>query len=75
MQEEITAGFWLSPQQKFVWNFEQQAFAASSRALGMISVSGTLDPERLEAALKTLVSRHESLHTIFRRQAGMKLPF
>src|SRR5215470_496564 len=72
MQEQ---GFWLSPQQKFVWTIEQDVLRSASRAACLISLHGALDAERLRAGLRELVARHEILRTVFQRQTGMKLPF
>src|SRR5690349_24534206 len=75
MQEQATAGFWLSPQQKFAWKIEQEALQSSSRPGCLISLEGQLDEIRLRDALREIVSRHEILRTVFQRQTGMKVPF
>src|SRR5438128_760063 len=75
MQEQAAAGFWLSPQQKSAWKFEQDVLRGSSQALCIWSLAGTVDPERLRGALREMVCRHEILRTVFRRQTGMKVPF
>src|SRR5205809_7283812 len=72
MQEQ---GFWLSPQQKFTWTIEQEVLRLSSRAVCLVALHGSLDVDRLHDSLRELVSRHEILRTVFRRQTGMKLPF
>jgi amino acid adenylation domain-containing protein len=74
MSEQAT-GFWLSPQQKLAWKAANEALHGDSRALCRISIRGDLDVERMRASLRQLVSRHESLRTVFRRQTGMKVPF
>jgi len=72
MQEQ---GFWLSPQQKFIWTIEQEVLRAPSRAVCLASFRGGVDIERLRGAIHRLVNRHEILRTVFRRQTGMKVPF
>jgi amino acid adenylation domain-containing protein len=72
MQEQ---GFWLSPQQKFVWTMEQEVLHGASRSACLISLNGPLNVDRLREALRNLVNRHEILRTVFRRQTGMKVPF
>src|SRR6266480_702297 len=72
MQEQ---GFWLSPQQKFTWTIEQEVLRLSSRAVCLVALHGSLDVDRLRDSLRELVSRHEILRTVFRRQTGMKVPF
>src|SRR6266566_1589293 len=75
MQEHATAGFWLSPQQKLAWKLQQQTLPGSSRATCLISLTGQLDANEMHGALQEIVSRHEILRTVFRRQTGMKFPF
>jgi amino acid adenylation domain-containing protein len=75
MQESATAGFWLSPQQKFVWKLEQESVRVPLRSACLVSLSGELSPAKLRQALNALAARHEILRTVFRRQTGMKVPF
>jgi amino acid adenylation domain-containing protein len=75
MQEQAGAGFWLSPQQKFAWRLQQEALRKPARAACLVSLQGVADTGRLQECLRELVSRHEILRTVFRRQTGMKLPF
>ena len=75
MQEQATAGFWLSPQQKFAWSLLQDPVRARARAVCVVSLEGTVDPVQLRQSLQEVVSRHEILRTVFRRQTGMKVPF
>src|SRR5262249_9018462 len=72
MQEQ---GFWLSPQQKFVWTIEQDILCTASRSACLICLDGPLNVDRLREGLRDLVNRHEILRTVFRRQTGMKVPF
>jgi amino acid adenylation domain-containing protein len=74
MQEGQSAGFWLSPQQKFAWNL-QHAGQNGFRPACVISLTGPADRNRVRDALRKIASRHEILRTIFHRQTGMKVPF
>src|SRR5947209_6419420 len=71
MQTEITAGFWLSPEQKCVWVHQQERSPATAVALTFLE--GPLDENRFREALRS-VSRHEVLRTVFRHAPGMKFP-
>src|SRR6266700_1722450 len=75
MQEQASAGFWLSPQQKFAWRLQQEALHKTTRAVCLISMEGQVDAGRVQECLREMVSRHEILRTVFRRQTGMKVPF
>jgi amino acid adenylation domain-containing protein len=70
MEKQSTAGFWLSPQQKHVW---QQS--AARNAVCLMMLEGRIDRARLCQALQKTVARHEILRTVFVRQSGMKVPF
>ncbi|HKN82227.1 MAG TPA: amino acid adenylation domain-containing protein, partial [Pyrinomonadaceae bacterium] len=75
MQSSTSQGFRLSPQQRQIW-ISQQAFPNQPfRVVHSFNVSGRLDRDRLQQALKTVVGRHEILRTIFARPAGIKTPF
>ena len=75
MEKQSTAGFWLSPQQKYVWSLQQQGVEMPYRSTGLVSINGPLQPDKLRLALRDVVSRHEMLRTVFQRQPGMKIPF
>jgi amino acid adenylation domain-containing protein len=45
------------------------------RAQVAVRLEGALDVARLKQAIEKTVERHEILRTLFRRQAGLKLPF
>src|SRR6266516_1711642 len=75
MQEQATAGFWLSPQQKFAWSLLQDPVRAPARAVCVVSLEGAVDAVRLRESLQEVVSRHEIMRTVYRRQTGMKVPF
>ena len=68
--EQQTTSFRLSPQQERLWLRDP----ASDHSRGVFRVDGTLDPERLAAALNEVVAAHEILRTTFARQAGMRFP-
>src|SRR5690349_13192876 len=74
-KSENATGFWLSPQQKLAWKLASDVLHGEPRALCRISIHGEVDADRMRAAVKQIVSRHESLRTVFRRQPGMKVPF
>jgi amino acid adenylation domain-containing protein len=73
MGTPVTAGFWLSPQQKHVWTLQQEGRALRSVCLVRFDLE-IAEPE-LAAALKQVVARHEILRTIYVHQPGMKFPF
>ena len=75
MEKQSTAGFWLSPSQKYVWSLQPDAAGTPFRAATLVLIEGPLEQERLLQALREVVSRHEILRTIFHRQPGMKVPF
>ena len=65
-----SAGFFLSPQQKFIFNATPDA-----RVQIAVAIDGEIDESRLKAALLKVVAANEALRTIFQRQMGMMLPF
>src|SRR6266480_3356975 len=69
----VTAGFRLSAQQERVWS--QQIDNATPDWLEyQVLLEGSLDLARLHRSIRNVVSRHEILHTVFRKQAGLKVP-
>src|SRR5450755_3914957 len=75
MQEQASAGFWLSPQQKLAWRLQQEGLRQPARAVCLISMEGQVGAGRIQECLREMISRHEILRTVFRRQTGMKVPF
>src|SRR5438552_10326810 len=75
MEKQATAGFWLSPQQKYVWSLQQQGVEMPYRSTCRVSINGPVQPDKLRLSLRDVVSRHEMLRTVFHRQPGMKVPF
>src|SRR5437868_749382 len=73
MENQNTAGYWLSPQQKHAWSLTDAGIPAM--AVVLVSIEGEVKAETVAEALRAIVSRHEILRTVFRRPAGMKVPF
>src|SRR5260370_16401287 len=73
MGTPVTAGFWLSPQQKHVWMLQQEGRALRSACV--IQLDLEIAEPKLAAALKQGITRHEILRTIYLHQPGMKFPF
>ncbi len=67
-----TEGFWLSPQQRRIWTLQQGG--GSYRTACIVLVQGLLSVDDLSRALRQLVTRHEILRTLYRRQPGMVFP-
>ena len=72
MQNQITKGFRLAPQQKRIWSLQQDSFAYSVQ--GAVLLEGNLQPEILKDALQKIVNQQEILRTNFRHLPGMKTP-
>jgi hypothetical protein len=72
MNSEMTTGFRMSPQQRFVWGLREggQDFVAQCA----VRIEGPLSKEVLERALQHVIERHENLRTTFHRPAGMRIP-
>jgi len=80
LEENITTlmGYRMSPQQKQVWQAQQQARPLDATpdyyAQIVIGVNGDVEPEMLRAAATAVVERHEILRTSFPRQPGLRTP-
>ncbi|HAJ59266.1 MAG TPA: non-ribosomal peptide synthetase, partial [Cyanobacteria bacterium UBA8543] len=74
MQQEITSGFRLSPQQKRLWLLQQADSTQPYRVQFAILIEGNLDRKCLKTALENAVNRHEILRTTFHGLPGMNLP-
>lgn len=70
MQNQITKGFRLSPQQKRVWSLQQDSSAYCVQCA--LLLQGNLQPEILKDALQKVVNRQGILRTNFRHLPGMK---
>ncbi|MBA3441822.1 MAG: amino acid adenylation domain-containing protein [Pyrinomonadaceae bacterium] len=73
MPSEIIEGFQLSPQQKYLWPWQQND-SSTYRAECVLLLAGELDAERLQTALRLLVNRYEILRTTYRYLPGMDIP-
>jgi len=67
--EQLTASYFLSPQQKYLWKTGQGrgAYYAASELL----VEGDLDTESLRWAVGQVMARHEILRTRYERREGL----
>lgn len=72
MAENIE-GFPLSPQQKRLWQLQQQD-GQTYAAQCVIRIEGKLNSEALKQAARRIVERHEILRTEFHCPPGMTLP-
>lgn len=72
MQTETISGFRLAPQQKRLWNLQQNSSAFCSQ--GSILIEGNLKPEILQKAIEQIVNYHDILRTSFYRPPGVKNP-
>ncbi|WP_071517669.1 non-ribosomal peptide synthetase [Geitlerinema sp. PCC 9228] len=73
LAEETIQGYALSPQQKRLWDWQQQQ-NTNFRAKCLVSISGNLDRDRLYASIQSLCDRHEILRSTFQRHVGMQYP-
>ena len=71
---EIVEGFPFSPQQERLWLLQGSDTSAAYRAQCAVRLQGDVQPQMLEAALSSVVERHEILRTIFRSLPGLFLP-
>ena len=72
MQKHSIAGFRLSPQQRRFWLAGQTG--PTYRTQCALLIEGVLSHESLSQTLYQVVSRHESLHTTFKRTAVLRTP-
>ncbi|BAZ54101.1 amino acid adenylation domain protein [Nostoc sp. NIES-4103] len=72
MQTETISGFQLAPQQKRLWNLQQNSSAFCSQA--RILIKGNLQPEILQTAIEQVVNIHDILRTSFYRPPGVLTP-
>jgi len=70
----VNGGYFLSPQQKNLW-LAQQGAAKDSRSQIAFLLKGLVEAERLRSVINETASHYEILRTVFRRKAGMKIPF
>ncbi|MBW8876584.1 MAG: amino acid adenylation domain-containing protein [Acidobacteria bacterium] len=76
METKVVEGFRLSPQQRWLWRLREELDGAVDpyRVCSVLQVSGDLDAEVFERAVRTVIQRHEVLRTGFVILAGMSLP-
>ena len=74
VQNKVTQGFRLSPQQKHLWSLQQLDHGPHYRAQCVVRIEGTLDPKLLTAALHTVFARHEVLRSTFHCLPGAAIP-
>src|SRR5690242_10421211 len=73
MQQEVIAGYRLSPQQESLWLLYQQEPDAY-RVQCALRLEGELQKSLLKVALQQVVEQHEILRTAFHSMPGMNLP-
>lgn len=73
MMTENIEGFPLSPQQRRLWQLQQQD-GQTYAAQCVIRMEGKLDADALEQAARRIVARHEILRTNFHCPPAMTLP-
>src|SRR4051794_5028966 len=76
MESEAVEGFGLSPQQRWLWRLRESRGGAVDpyRVCAVLQVSGDLDDEVFDRAVRTVVGRHEILRTGFVTPYGSSLP-
>src|SRR5580700_7571150 len=74
MSNNTVAGFRLSTQQERLCS-QQAGNTSAFWAECELLVEGPLDAAKMQAAISSVVQRHEILRTVFQRQTGLKLPF
>ena len=67
-----TAGFKLSPQQRYLWKLQENNFNYIAKCT--IKIKGNVKPNILKSVLEKIIDRHESFRTIFQRRPGIKVP-
>ncbi|HKV34934.1 MAG TPA: amino acid adenylation domain-containing protein, partial [Pyrinomonadaceae bacterium] len=72
----VVEGFRLSPQQRRLWNLQQDTSDGPSACNSqlVLLLEGELRPEALREVLEKICARHESLRTLFRRVPGVAMP-
>jgi len=74
VQQEISGGFRLSPQQRHLWLLQHNDGATSWRARSVIRMAGPLDRKVLREAVEEVTRQHETLQLSFQGLPGMKVP-
>jgi amino acid adenylation domain-containing protein len=73
-RQDMIQGYRLSPQQKHLWLLQQDGLILPYRAQCDVAIAGTLDRERLTAAIEQVAQRHDILRTTFHCLPGMAIP-
>src|SRR5438309_6096338 len=74
LQVESPEGFRISPQQRRLWGLIQQNPQVAFCAQCHVRITGPLDAQRLDEAVRTLRSTHEILRTEFVLLPGTRTP-
>ena len=74
MQQEITSGFRLSPQQTHLWTLQHERTEMPERAHCLIAIEGELNVKVLRRAVEVVAQRHDALRLTFQRLPGMTIP-
>lgn len=72
MQTQTITGFRLAPQQKRLWNLQQNNNTFCSQA--SVLLQGNLQPEILQTAIRQVVNHHDILKTTLYSLPGVKTP-
>jgi amino acid adenylation domain-containing protein len=72
--EAVLCGFPLSPHQRHLWALEQGLLESPYTAWCKVAIEGNIEVGAIEAAVATVVSRHEILRTTFHRLPELVLP-
>ncbi|HLO87427.1 MAG TPA: AMP-binding protein, partial [Nostocaceae cyanobacterium] len=72
MQTPTISGFQLAPQQKRLWQLQQNSSAFYAQCA--VCIEGNLQPEILQNAIGKIINQHEILRTNFYRLPGVKTP-
>ena len=70
MEQEVIEGYRLSPQQEYLWLFQDAGY----RMQCALRLEGELHKNVIREALAQVVEQHEILRTAFRGVPGMNLP-
>src|SRR5215211_5671638 len=74
MREEITQGYRLSPIQQRLWSLQPDNDWYAYRAQCAVLIDGTIDRAQLQAAVQSVVDRHEILRTTFHHSPQTPMP-
>ena len=66
------AGFRLSPQQKYLWQLQENNINYLAKCT--IKIQGKVKVNILKSALEKILERHDNFRTIFQRRPGIKMP-